>query len=273
MDVLTQLRETPRPPTPRAWRLTAPELGLLTARVGGGRAPFPLAVPRVARAAAAPVERGLRVRGLLDGAGSLEPALAAALRTLLAPRCSLDALGWFPGGPADLVRVVAAAGPGGGPGVLALQLPGPDARTGGEVLLREVAADRLGPELAASLPAAPPGGRRAACLATTGPEAAEVRRDAGGAGREELAALLGGARSGGGQLAVTVHPDGAEARRELALRWHDRAGDGRYLVTTGPAEVTATPAGCQEVGAALERARRRALGRVSDAAVSAPLGS
>ncbi|GAB2918764.1 hypothetical protein GCM10027047_15410 [Rhodococcus aerolatus] len=278
MDVLTPLRTPDAPPVPRAWRLTAAELGLATRRAGVGRAPFPLAVPRVDARAAVAVERGLRVRGLLDAEGRPEPGLRRALGTLLAPRRSVDALGWFPGGPADLVRVVAAAGPGraGAPGVLALQLPGPDSRTGGEVLLREVDPDRLGPELAASLPAAPPGARRATTVAVTAPGSdadgpADVHRSAGDTRRAELADLLGGARAGGGQLAVTVHPDGAPPHRELVLRWHDRAGDGRYLVTVGAAEVGAAPAGCQEVGAALTAALRRAVARVSDAVVGAPL--
>lgn len=277
VDVLTPLRTPTQPPVPRAWRLSAAELGLLTRRAGRGRAPFPLAVPRVDARAVDAVERGLRVRGLLDRTGRPEPGLGRALGTLLSPRRSVDALGWYPGGPADLVRVVAAAGPdrAGAPGVLALQLPGPDSRTGGEVLLREVDPGRLGAELAASLPAAPPGRRRATTVAVAGPGSdagsADVRRAAGDDRRTELAELLGGARSGAGQLAVTVHPDGARPRRELALRWHDHAGDGRYLVTVGPAEVGATPAGCQEVGAALAAALHRADARVSDAVVGAPL--
>jgi ESX secretion-associated protein EspG len=145
------------------------------------------------------------------------------------------------------------AGIRGDTGTLAIQLPGPDVDTGGDVLLRGVAPTRIPDAIASALPRIPAGSRspvrfRRADL-HSGP--GSVLTSAGSVAlRDEVRALLGRPRSGTGEITAFagVAYDSRPTDDGVALHWLDFDGDGRYVLR-GDADVVVRPAGPADVAA------------------------
>jgi len=97
--------------------------------------------------------------------GRLDADVEAALRTLLRPRVSVDAYGFFGDRDESVVRVLGAHA--GGSAVLAVQLPGRSEHVGGELTVEVVPAPQLAAAVAAALPPAPRGHEPALRLASS----------------------------------------------------------------------------------------------------------
>lgn len=223
------------------WRFTPTELLVLWPLLEVGEFPYPFDV----RASGATTDEWAHLQSaarqrLSSGGvvheGRLDADVEAALRTLVRPRVTVDAYGFFGDGAESVVRVLGAHS--GGPGVVGVQLPGRSEHVGGDLTVEIVPAARLAAAVVAALPAAPQGQQPALRLA-----ASELTRDRsdslarpvaltpGERGRAQLATLTEGPVAGAGQFGVSVF-DGPElVQRSSELRWFDRVDDGRYLMS------------------------------------------
>ncbi|MBM4557640.1 ESX secretion-associated protein EspG [Rhodococcus hoagii] len=238
-----------RPASGSEWRFTGLEFQVLWRQLGLDRLPYPLRYRPVAETQE-DLDRQRR-----DASAALLPRLAEALHrhlvALAEPRERIEVFG-FAGRP-DTAPVRLHAGIRGDTGTLAIQLPGPDVDTGGDVLLRGVAPTRIPDAIASALPRIPAGSRspvrfRRADL-HSGP--GSVLTSAGSVAlRDEVRALLGRPRSGTGEITAFagVAYDSRPTDDGVALHWLDFDGDGRYVLR-GDADVVVRPAGPADVAA------------------------
>lgn len=238
-----------RPASGSEWRFTGLEFQVLWRQLGLDRLPYPLRYRPVADTQD-DLDRQRR-----DASASLLPRLTEALHRYLValaePRERIEVFG-FAGRP-DTTPVRLHAGIRGDTGTLAIQLPGPDVDTGGDVLLRGVAPTRIPDAIASALPSIPAGSRspvrfRRADL-QSGP--GSVLTSAGSVAlRDEVRALLGRPRNGTGEITAFagVAYDSRPTDDGAALHWLDFGDDGRYVLR-GDADVAVRPAGPADVAA------------------------
>ncbi len=242
------------------WRFTPTELLVVWPMLGVSGFPYPFDVrasgtttdewARLQDAARARLSSRAIVRS-----GRLDADVEAALRTLLRPEVSVDAYGFFGDRDESVVRVLGAHT--GGSAVLAVQLPGRSEHVGGELTVEVMPAPQLAAAVAAALPPAPRGHEPALRLASS--ELTRERSDVvvqpvaptpSQRGRAQLAVLTQGPLAGAGQFGVSAF-SGDHPVRTGALRWFDRPGDGRYLMSTGSA-VTVRAADVALLASALD---------------------
>ncbi|NKS97164.1 hypothetical protein GS498_07345 [Rhodococcus hoagii] len=144
-----------RPASGSEWRFTGLEFQVLWRQLGLDRLPYPLRYRPVAETQD-DLDRQRR-----DASAALLPRLTEALHrhlvALAEPRERIEVFG-FAGRP-DTAPVRLHAGIRGDTGTLAIQLPGPDVDTGGDVLIRGVAPTRIPDAIASALPRIPAGSR------------------------------------------------------------------------------------------------------------------
>ena len=206
----------------------------------------------------------LTSRGVLRN-GRLDADVEAALRTLARPKVSVDACGFFGDRDESVVRVLGAHA--GGTAVVGVQLPGPSEHVGGDVIVQVVATDQLCAAVVRELPPAPQGTEPALRLAKSELERSSaetvnqpVTPTPSQRGRAQLGALTRGPFAGAGQFGMSDLAQLGGPVRTSELRWFDRVGDGRYLMSTDGA-ITVRGADptvlIEALAAQLERLTRR----------------
>ena len=224
------------------WTFTPTEFIVVWATLGVSEYPYPLDVRPSGEttdewAALQTVATQRLTSGGLLRNGRLDADAEAALRTLARPKVSVDACGFFGDRDESIVRVLGADA--GGTAVVAVQLPGPSEHIGGDVTVTVVGTNQLCAAVVRELPPAPQGAEPALRLAKS-----ELQRSSSATvnqpvsptpsqrGRAQLAALTRGPFAGAGQFGVSSVAELDSAVRTSELRWFDRAGDGRYLMST-----------------------------------------
>ncbi|OLR89994.1 ESX secretion-associated protein EspG [Actinokineospora bangkokensis] len=238
--------------TTRDWSLTPEQLAQLWDRMGLDVLPYPIQVRRVgltdaeAQVAGERIRAGLRAAGLLDPRGRIGADLESALRQLTAPEAAVDSVWLDARGGESPHRALAVRT--GRRAVLAVQAPGRDKLTGGQVTVRDIGVSALLDAVVRTLPPVPPGRRPGGRW-----PAEQARRHPG------YSEVVHAPRARAGQLGVRV-----DRRRGPVLSWFDVPGDGRYgLVRTAPGAgpdwahlFPVDPAGLHRwLGTALERTR------------------
>ncbi|MFM1725879.1 ESX secretion-associated protein EspG [Rhodococcus sp. PAM 2766] len=223
------------------WRLTGLEFQVLWRQLGLDRMPYPLRYRPIAETQD-DLDRQRR-----DASAALLPRLTEALHrhlvALAEPTVRIEVFG-FAGRP-DTTPVRMHAGIRGDTGTLAIQLPGHDLDTGGDVLVHGVAPTRIPDAIASALPTAPAGSRSTVRFRRTDlqPARGGVLTSAGSVGlRDEVRALLGRPRSGTGEITAFAGAayDSRPTDDGAALHWLDFE-DGRYLLR-GDRDVSVRPA-------------------------------
>ncbi|MFC9516117.1 ESX secretion-associated protein EspG [Nocardiaceae bacterium NPDC056970] len=231
------------------WRFTGLEFQILWRRLGLDRLPYPLRYRPIAETQD-DLDRQRR-----DASAALLPRVTETLHrhlvTLAEPTVRIEAFGFV--GRSDTTPVRLHAGIRGDTATLAIQLPGPDLDTGGDVLVRGVAPTRIPDAIAAALPAVPTGARSAVQFRRTDlqPAQGSVLTSAGSAGlRDEVRALLGRPRSGTGEITAFAGAayDSRPTDDGAALHWLDFADDGRYVLWGDP-DIVVRPAGTADIAA------------------------
>ncbi|QCQ92359.1 ESX secretion-associated protein EspG [Rhodococcus sp. SGAir0479] len=223
------------------WRFTGLEFQVLWRHLGLDRLPYPL---RYRPAAETQDELDRRRREAATSAlARVTDTLYLQLAVLAEPTVRVEVFG-FTGAQRTPVRM--HAGIGGGRGVLAVQVPGPDTDTGGDVVLHAAGASRIPDAIAAALPAVPPGAmaplrfRRSDLQAGRG----TVLAPAGATGiRHDALALLKRPRTGLGEITAFAGAayDSRPTDDGVALHWMDYADDGRYTFREAT-DIAVTPA-------------------------------
>lgn len=225
------------------WRFTPTELLVMWPLLGVSRFPYPFDVRASGDTTDEWAQLQSEARLRLSSGGivrddRLEADVEAALLALVHPRVSIDAYGYFGDRDESVVRVLGVHA--GGPGVVAMQLPGASEQVGGDVTVEVLTAAQLAHGVVHALPPAPQGSEPALRLAASelspqqsGSVAQPVALTPNQRGRAQLNALTKGPLLGAGEFGVSVWTEHGEPARNTSLRWFDRAGDGRYLMSTG----------------------------------------
>ncbi|MCA1005981.1 ESX secretion-associated protein EspG [Rhodococcus hoagii] len=231
------------------WRFTGLEFQILWRRLGLDRLPYPLRFRPIAETQD-DLDRQRR-----DASAALLPRVTETLHrhlvTLAEPTVRIEVFGFA--GRSDTTPVRLHAGIRGDTGTLAIQLPGPDPDTGGDVLVRGVAPTRVPDAIASALPTAPAGARSAVRFRRTDLQPAQgaVLTSAGSAGlRDEVRALLGRPRSGTGEITAFAGSayDSRPTDDGAAMHWLDFGDDGRYVLRGDP-DIVVRPAGAADIAA------------------------
>jgi ESX secretion-associated protein EspG len=257
-----------------AWQLTPVQLDQVWESLGLGDYPFPFEVASFGSTDVGRMQVRRRVRDELTAAGllrrdRLDADLEWALRLTANPEQSIDSF-WLADGDSPHRALVARAA---NRAVLAVQQPGPAEHEGGDLLLREVAADNLIAPLITTLPGQRPGTKQGGTAPVPQQQPKPPTQEGGlmrvaGYGRDRdmraLDDLLGAEHAVIGQIGVTVREPSGRKRHTSAVTWFDNADDGRYLVVTdrgqdGREWVTVTPADAHALGSRVEQTLRREL--------------
>lgn len=262
----------------QTWRLSPLHLDHAWALSDLGDSPFPL---EVRNHGATMDERDQLRRKAADelyelGAVSgdrLAVELQEALRLLAFRRCWVDSLWVTDPAAGRMVRLLGAIE--GRRAVLAVQLPGADLDTPGDLVLSEIEPSALVSEVIGSLPAARRGGHAGGTLpasAWTGRRTGDDRilrsmgegDDRDGLTQRALAKLLDTPHVHSGQFAANARDRHGARHRSEVVTWFDNPDDGRYVVVprTGRATerwVTVAPAD----GGYLQKRLHDALDEVS----------
>lgn len=223
------------------WRFTPQELLALWPQIGAARFPFPLQVRDSTltvneRDAAAYRARAQLEQGGVLRNGRIDAEVEGVLRTLVTPLVWCTAFGYYGPQEHELIRVRAAHA--GRDGVLAVQLSGPKADVGGDVILISIARTALAEAVVGALPAAPAGGSPAATLTPTsssgGYRPVDVVASPAQRTAQRVQQLVQGPFDSAGQLVVNALDADGELRKLTSLAWFDRPGDGRYLSVHEP---------------------------------------
>jgi len=177
------------------------------------------------------------------------------LAVLARPDIRIEVFGLTGGANGSRIRM--HAGIRGGSGTLAIQLSGPDADSGGDVLVHGVDPAQIPNAIAAALPVVPAGSRpairfrRSDLEPGTGPllvSAGSTRL------RDEAQALLRRPRTGVGEITAFagVAYDSRPTTDGLGLHWLDFDGDGRYCLRE-TTDVVVTPAPGTHLAAEIAR--------------------
>ncbi|MFI5780942.1 ESX secretion-associated protein EspG [Nocardia sp. NPDC051570] len=177
-------------------------------------------------------------------AQAADERLFGALAVLLDPQVRVEIHGFY--GP-DFARVVRVhAGMVSGTATLAVQIPGPTQQYGGDVILAVCAPGQLPAQLAANLPACPPGTQPPITGWRSDLERTEyVRHPTQLSHTEKLQRIVRRKRSSMGEVAVFAGGalDSRPTEDGRGFHWLDyRPADGRYLLLpNGRDEFTLTP--------------------------------
>ncbi|MGF7119913.1 ESX secretion-associated protein EspG [Rhodococcus sp. AG1013] len=236
-----------------SWRFTGLEFEVLWRQLGRDRLPYPL-----------------RFRPTADDRDDLDRQRRAAaqywaprvtetlhhhLTVLAEPDIRLEVAGFAGAGLAARIRM--HAGIRGTGATLAIQLPGADADTGGDVLIHGVPPMQIPHAVAAALPAVPAGSRSALRFRRSDLDSAggPLLVSAGATRlRDEALGLLRRPRTGIGEITAFagVAYDGRPTADGIGLHWLDFDGDGRYTMRETGAVVVA-PAATVDLAGEIQR--------------------
>lgn len=247
------------------WRFSGLEFRVLWEKFGRDRLPYPLH-HRPSATTRDGLDRQWRAAAARCGPRVTED-LYGRLAVLAEPDTRIEVCGFARGDhPAD-VRM--HAGIRGVRATLAVQLPGTDPDSGGDVLVRGMDAARLPAAIASTLPPVPAGAHDPVRFRRSdlhSERRGPVLSPAGTVGRRGQAlAVLGRPRAGIGE--ITVFAGASYDRRPTGdgagIHWIDVAGDGRYSLAERE-DVVVAPASEPALAAEIERL----IGRVRVHAVS-----
>lgn len=235
------------------WRCTGLEFQVLWRELGRDRLPYPLCF-RPAADDQDDLDRQRRAAAQ-HWAPRVTERLHHHLTVLAEPDIRLEVVGFAGVGFATRIRMHAGLHSSGA--TLAIQLPGVDADTGGDVLIRGVSPAQIPQAVAAALPAAPAGSRGALRFrrrdldASAGPLLVSA-----GAGRvrDEALALLRRPRTGIGEVTAFagVAYDSRPTTDGIGLHWLDFDGDGRYTMRESD-DVVVAPAATTDLAGEIQR--------------------
>ncbi|WP_430333947.1 ESX secretion-associated protein EspG [Rhodococcus sp. ACT016] len=244
-----------------SWRFTGLEFQVVWAQLGRDRLPYPLRFRPIAdtqddldrqrRAAAA--SWAPRLTGTLD----------RHLAVLADPDVRVEVAGFA--GREDGTRIRMHAGIRGDTATLAIQLPGPDADSGGDVLAHGVDPEQIPNAIAAALPVMSTGSRPAMRFRRSDLESGSgpLLVSAGSTRiRDAALDLLRRPRTGIGEITAFAGAayDSRPTTDGVGLHWLDFDGDGRYCLRE-TADIAVTPASgprlAVEISALVARIRAR----------------
>jgi hypothetical protein len=245
-----------------SWQLSALELDVLWDTLDLGEPPFPLDVPghgdtererrELCQRTITELARRLSIEDDL-----IDSDIAVALRFLARAHYWVDSV-WVTDPVAKrLVRMLVASS-GGGRAAVAVQLPGDQPGSAGDLVLDLIPATALVPELISALPPEQPGGQPGGSIPASGNTddsnaADSFLRRAGGnddrASRTQRAlhTLLDTGHARSGQIAANTRDRNGRRHRSRVVFWFDNPDDGRYLASVQPDRgganwLTVTPA-------------------------------
>ena len=243
------------------WRFTGLEFQVVWTQLGRDRLPYPLRF----RPVADNQEDLDRQRRAAAAAWSprLTETLGRHLEVLAGPDVRIEVAGFAGVDTGSRIRM--HAGIRGGSATLAIQLPGSDADSGGDVLLQGIDPVQIPNAIAAALPVVPTGSRPAIRFRRSDlePGNGPLLVSAGSTRiRDDALGLLRRPRSGVGEItafAGTAY-DGRPTIDGVGLHWLDFDGDGRYCLREST-DITVTPVSgsllATEISALVARIRAR----------------
>ncbi|GAB2638457.1 ESX secretion-associated protein EspG [Prescottella soli] len=225
-----------------SWRFTGLEFEVLWTRLGRDRLPYPMRFRPVAD-----TEDDLD-RQRRAAAASCLPRMTDSLDRHLAvlaePDVRIEVAGFA--GTEHGTRIRMHAGIRGASGTLALQLSGPDADSGSDVLVHGMDPAQIPNAIAAALPVVPAGSRPAVRFRRTDlqPGTGPLLVSAGSTRiRDDAMGLLRRPRAGIGEITAFAGSayDSRPTTDGIGLHWLDFDGDGRYCLRE-TTDVVVTPA-------------------------------
>jgi hypothetical protein len=229
-----------------SWELSPAETLYAFDRIGWDRIPAPLAVhPDVASQDDwEAIERELRLRfPVLE-----DPDLLPVLQTAVDPDMSLVMIG----ARKKPLRAYGAVTT--NIGVTMVQRPGPDAESGGNIVI-EVGSPAVVPKVFAAVAGKQPAGQHRSMVETW--ERVRDERPVAGLVSDEPALadrirdLLAAPRTGRGHIEVRIDRHSARPHPPRYISWFDVAGDGRYTYTRSYGDFHIDPCGTTELEQAI----------------------
>lgn len=236
-----------------SWRFTGLEFQVLWTRLGRDRLPYPMSFRPVAD-----TEDDLD-RQRRAAAASWLPRMTEYLDRHLAvlagPDIRIEVSGLVGGANGSRIRM--HAGIRGSSGTLAIQLSGPDADSGGDVLVHGMDPMQIPNAIAAALPVVPAGSRPAIRFRRSDlePGTGPLLMSAGSTRlRDDALALLRRPRTGIGEITAFagIAYDSRPTADGIGLHWLDFDGDGRYCLRE-TADVVVAPASGSDLALGISR--------------------
>ncbi|RVW01198.1 ESX secretion-associated protein EspG [Rhodococcus xishaensis] len=237
----------------KVWEFTGLEFEVLWRQLGRDRLPYPL---RYRPTADTQDELDhLRRAAAESWLPRVTETLYRHLTVLAEPDIRIEVSGFV--GREDTVAVRMHGAIRGGTGTLAIQMPGPDVDSGGDVLLHGVAPAQLPEAIASALPAMPAGSRAPVTFRRTDlkPGGGPLLVSAGATGlREEALALLRRPRTGIGEITAFagISYDSRPTTDGVGLHWLDFGGDGRYALRDAT-DIVVSPASVPQLAAEISK--------------------
>lgn len=235
------------------WRFSGLEFQVLWRHLGLDRLPYPLRYRPVADTQD-DLDRQRREAAMSWLPRITEP-LYRHLTVLAEPAVRIEVFGLV--GSPDRVPVRMHAGIDGGAGVLAVQSPGPDLGTGGDVSVRRVEPSRIPEAIASALPVTQAGSRAPLRFRRSDlqPGRRNVLEPAGSTGlRDEALALLRRPRSSTGEITAFAGAayDSRPTDDGVGLHWIDVTDDGRYTFRE-TTDISLAPASASRLASEISR--------------------
>ncbi|WP_242676768.1 ESX secretion-associated protein EspG [Rhodococcus sp. ABRD24] len=252
-----------RPMSGGSWRFTGLEFQVLWAQLGRDRLPYPLRFRPIADTQD-DLDRQRRAAAR-QWAPRVTETLHRHLNALAEPAVRVEVCGYAGAGLDAKVRM--HAGIRGASGALAIQLPGVDDDTGGDIYLHCVAPAQLAHAIVAALPAAPAGTRRPLTFrrADLDSGGGPILVSAGSTRtRDEVNGFFRRPRTGIGEITAFagVAYDSRPTEDGIGLHWLDFADDGRYSVR-GVDNVVAAPVSAADLASEIARLMARVQARAA----------
>ncbi|RVW01600.1 ESX secretion-associated protein EspG [Rhodococcus spongiicola] len=237
----------------KAWQFTGLEFEVLWRQLGRDRLPYPLRY-RPTADTQEDLDR-LRQAAAASWLPRVTETLHRHLTVLAEPDIRIEVSGFV--GREDTVAVRMHGAIRGGLATLAIQMPGPDVDSGGDVMVHGPAPAQLPEAIASALPAMPAGSRAPVRFRRTDlqPGGGPLLVSAGATGlRDEALGLLRRPRTGIGEITAFagVAYDSRPGTGGVGLHWIDFGGDGRYALRDA-ADIVVSPASVPQIAAEIEK--------------------